>query len=245
MSLTPAETEEFFVSQAALFAAGVDARPEIPSHAHTVLAAAFRASLMVALVRARHTLGNPLPPLRSAVALALQALERPIGAALPSPFPFGTAALLALTVQHESVEALLTVASVTTADRPEHLLCSLDSVLSSTFVHGALAPFIAPPVTSRLRLALHSCENYLAIARALLHGPPDEVSGLFSRAELLFQQRARDPYFAGGVETDGGGADNVHTIDFRLAFLHQRGLALGALPFVPSITVHRWSDSAV
>ena len=243
--MTPAQTEEFFASQAALFAAGVDARPDVPSHALTVLAAAFRASLMVALVRARHDLGSPFPPLRSSVALALQALQHRGNPALSSQFPFGTAALLALTVQPESVEALLPATSDAPAGSPENLLCSLDTVLSSSFVHGALVSFVAPPVTAHLRLAMHTCENYLAITRALLHGPPDGLPGLFSRAALLFQKRARDSYFAGGVETDGGGADNANTIDFRLAFLYQHSLALGGPQSVPPITAHRWSARAV
>lgn len=59
------------------------------------------------------------------------------------------------------------------------------------------------------------CETY-AMYERLLKTPANEAEPLVREAEILFRKRAKNGYLS-GAQTEGGGSDNAHTVDYRLA----------------------------
>lgn len=59
-------------------------------------------------------------------------------------------------------------------------------------------------------------------------------------ASRLFSRREADDYFAGGRGTDGGGPDNEHVVDFRLAALVRARLPEAASALTPDTRLHLW-----
>lgn len=68
----------------------------------------------------------------------------------------------------------------------------------------------------RADLAADSYENYFDILS--VSGNSTVLGGLLSKGGTLFNRRARDSFFSGGDQTEGGGPDNSFVVDYRLAF---------------------------
>lgn len=69
--------------------------------------------------------------------------------------------------------------------------------------------------SKRTALAADTYENYFDILSG--EGNSDCMEELLKKGEALFAKRARDAFFSGGDQTEGGGPDNALVVDYRLA----------------------------
>jgi hypothetical protein len=83
----------------------------------------------------------------------------------------------------------------------------------------------------RCRLAAETYQAYFAILRGKSDGAT--LDPLVAGAEALYKQRARDSFYSGGEQTDGGGPDNPHVVDYRLAAVLKKVGYRGE-------SIHRW-----
>jgi hypothetical protein len=81
----------------------------------------------------------------------------------------------------------------------------------------------------RCKLAADSYRTYFQI----LGAQQGELDDLVRAAEKLYGKRARDSFYSGGEATDGGGPDNPHVVDYRLAAVLKKVGYQGE-------SVHRW-----
>ena len=170
----------------------------------------FRAHAKQGLVEWRSGTGKPSASLLSAITTAEHAckiLPSLGGEVSEETFPLAEACGLATLVLPTSPLLPLLASSAPRA---------AESLLALT-VAGAVHPtdfasFIsAQTFPSNQTLWRETLQTY---ADLLLGCDP---APLVSRAELLFTQRATDPYFSGGDAMYGGGPDNTFVIDFWLA----------------------------
>lgn len=76
------------------------------------------------------------------------------------------------------------------------------------------------------RLAFETYETY----KRFLDASDEELAGIFDQLVQLFKKRKRDAFYSGSDQTEGGGPDNDHTVDYRLAALaKKRGLQVGSV----------------
>jgi hypothetical protein len=68
------------------------------------------------------------------------------------------------------------------------------------------------------QLAVETYELYSRMTQA----SHEELPRLAEEAATLFSRRKKDAFFAGGVQTAGGGPDNDFTVDYRFAALAKR-----------------------
>lgn len=81
----------------------------------------------------------------------------------------------------------------------------------------------------RCKLAADTYRTYFQI---LGGAPQAELDGLVRAAEKLYAKRARDSFYSPG-QTDGGGPDNPHVVDYRLAAVLEKVGYQGE-------SIHRW-----
>ncbi|MCB5184693.1 hypothetical protein LG201_05705 [Methylobacillus gramineus] len=74
--------------------------------------------------------------------------------------------------------------------------------------------------SKRTSLAAETYQNYFDILAS--EGDSERIEDLTKQGELLFVKRARDSFFSGGDQTEGGGPDNSLVVDFRLAVALKR-----------------------
>lgn len=72
----------------------------------------------------------------------------------------------------------------------------------------------------RTSLAAETYQNYFDILAS--EGDSESIEELTKQGEHLFAKRARDSFFSGGDQTEGGGPDNGLVVDFRLAVALKR-----------------------
>ncbi len=186
----------------------------------------FRAHAKQGLVEWRAGTGTPSASLLSAVTTAEQARK-----ILPSlgeevsedTFPLAEACGLAALVLPTS--PLLQLIARGTPRSAQGLL----ALTVAGEVHPTdFASFVsAHPFPKGQALWRETLQTY---ADLLLGSAP---APLVSRAELLFTQRAIDPYFSGGDGMYGGGPDNAFVTDFWLASIICRTGYTGS-------SLHRW-----
>lgn len=117
--------------------------------------------------------------------------------------------------------------------------CALDRILVNVFnKRNALTvpTELLKKLGSKKRQAL-SCKSYntyFAILQASQKG--EDIGPLIIEAELNYKARAKDAFYSGGEQTEGGNADNDAVVDYRLAAI---------LKFVghqsPSVHAWKWS----
>lgn len=83
----------------------------------------------------------------------------------------------------------------------------------------------------RTALAAETYENYFHILASESNFA--RIEELLKKGEALFAKRARDAFFSGGDQTEGGGPDNALVVDYRLA------LALKKVRY-GSDSMHAW-----
>lgn len=72
----------------------------------------------------------------------------------------------------------------------------------------------------RTSLAADTYQNYFDILAS--GGDSERIEELTKKGEVLFAKRARDSFFSGGDQTEGGGPDNSLVVDYRLAVALKR-----------------------
>lgn len=84
--------------------------------------------------------------------------------------------------------------------------------------------------TRTSKLAVSTYAYYQRVTQASKQDFPE----FEATADELFRQRKKDSFFAGGVQTSGGGPDNDFTVDYRFAALAKRiGLSSDS-------SIHAW-----
>ncbi|WP_433693381.1 hypothetical protein [Herbaspirillum seropedicae] len=66
-------------------------------------------------------------------------------------------------------------------------------------------------------LAVQTYENYFDILSS--QDSAERLSYLVQKGVSLYDQRARDAFYSGGEQTEGGGPDNTFVVDYRLALV--------------------------
>ena len=74
---------------------------------------------------------------------------------------------------------------------------------------------------------MHKESSELAVSayafyRQVSQASNQDFTKLEVMADELFRRRKKDSFFAGGVQTSGGGPDNDFTVDYRFAALSKR-----------------------
>lgn len=129
--------------------------------------------------------------------------------------PIGKALLLAY-LTGRSFGAVATVSGEGPPDSQLDLLLTTSSPTNTkqTELIGDLRK------AKRTLLAAETYQNYFNILAA--EGDSEKLEELTKQGELLFTKRARDSFFSGGDQTEGGGPDNNLVVDFRLAVALKR-----------------------
>lgn len=230
MAMTPSEMIEFFQEQAAGWSQGLRMAVGKANYHHAAgcLRQIFKDHLMQGLITWRIGCGSPVEPLKSAVNLLREGVETLESMKEANPardLPLDSASIISFLVDIPSPSFRI---SEMTADR------LLDAVLGNG-LRGDWNEMAWNNGLEQLRKnkrAALAAETYLTYGR-LLHSDGADASGLVDRATRLFVKRAKDGYFSGGDQTEGGGPDNTTTVDYRLAAVMKKIGYLGE-------NLHRW-----
>ncbi len=197
------------------------------------------------LVGWRTGLLDPIPDLRAVLELSEAAIEfvetTEVGALrqLFDPVPGAYSALLL-----DRAESPVVAETSRLAVQPVPRALTIDRTLEGWLVGSLVGrdpgagPDVAAGLKSRKRMALVS-ETYTTYFVLVALTPDDVVVArdLTRRAIESLARRRRDPYYAGGIEYEGGGAYNDLVVDYHLAALwHVRGWDSAAL--TPEERVH-------
>lgn len=189
----------------------------------------FKCRLMAGLISWRLK-EDPTEFLRNAIAVvlegdaALSSLSAPsdVSAALP----FGQAALIAELVGADFKPRVTSLEALTMDSQ-------LDVLLTSVRPPELTEPHQVEQLWKAKRTALvaESYQTYFKILSS--EGDWETLEGLTREGERLFEKRARNAFYEGSEQTEGGGADNRLVVDYRLAVALKRvGLK--------SVSLHSW-----
>ena len=231
--MTAEEMEVFFRQQSELFASGAEkARRAGNLHAMaSSLETAFQSQLMVGLITWRRNQSAPYDELLKAAELARQAVNelshRADGVRVWRSIDVGPALFLQAVVERDLG---LEDACCPLADWPsvedERLQHVLDVATMAAVRGDEPREFsdLLSRIASKKRLSLLAAtyENYRLVAAAMRNGD-EAILELAARGADLFKKRRRDAYYSGGRQTEGGGLDNAHVVDYRLAAMLKRG----------------------
>ena len=216
MVMSPSEMSSFAAEEAENSLANLDL-PKIQSRSELIelnLRLAAESFLMSALIDWRHQLADPRDKLRRAYDVCRNAIETLTTLTYSTPvcerFRFYVLAILAqlldLEIPANCILVLRSCLATTTIDT--RLDYSLAATLSGT--ENVLGRTISEGTFSKRQLLLK--ETYSTYCDVLA-GDENAIR----RAEENFARRRSDGYFAGGPEIEGGGLDNLHVVDYRLA----------------------------
>jgi len=111
----------------------------------------------------------------------------------------------------------------------------LDAALASLLISSRTSVDVEYELRELFKASALAADSYRLYFEILSLEPTGhEVSSAIEKAERNFECRARDPFYSGGDQTEGGGADNSLVLDYRLAAVLKKIQYVG-----PSI--HRWS----
>lgn len=216
MAMTPHEMSMFFARQASKCDANlkVSRIRSTPILLELNMRHAAENIFMSALIDWRHHLADPRDKLRIAFDASKAALEILPALDSPTPLParfrFYDIVVLATLLRLEIPAGCLSV--ITTCRTSAGTDLCLDYALAETIAgrHGILGRTIDSAVFSKWQMLL---KDTYSTYRDLLAGDKEAIR----RAERNFSKRRSDGYFRGGPQIDGGGPDNAHVIDYRLA----------------------------
>ena len=257
MPMTPSQMVAFFKQQTEL---SLNASHKAKANKNYDLSAfnlnrSFSTYLMAGLIQWRHELANPSFEIRNALALAgemgLILDEIDTSRFHKSIFDFGSAQLLSYTLDKKSTPNI-----PSTNEFGEGLDVGKDEILR--VLSGGLAIALergVPPAgwdevianlahDKRMELVRETFTTYLTIIKQSRKHDFDAAISAVEAAASLFRQRKRDNYFAGGLQTEGGGLDNDNVVDYRLAALIRCCLPDEKQKLIPnecSIHIWKWS----
>ncbi|RZT75653.1 hypothetical protein EV678_2839 [Azospira oryzae] len=178
----------------------------------------FKCHLMRGLISWRiHQ--NPKEHLCNAISVAAEGIRtlRSLSQSLNAEesLPVAKAALLAC-LTGENFDTTDIVAETWACDS------QLDLLLATSNPNDSKANVLIASLreAKRTSLAAETYQNYFDILASA--GDSEKIEDLTNEGEVLFAKRARDSFFAGGDQTEGGGPDNNLVVDFRLAVALKR-----------------------
>ena len=249
MAMTPTEMIEFYREQVKLFTRPLLDPAATSDYSHNALRfeAASWSQMMVALMRWRLNEGNPAPELGRTLTLAQEAAERleNLGPGQPhwKSYNFALGIFAGIILNSKAPSSLtqhlpdLTEFCNPTADTIcpllDAALCQSISSQEPVGAHQQLLDFTSD--RERLRLLHDTYSLYFQLISEGRAGTSCQET--VSQLDTLFSKRRSDEFFAGGIDTDGGGPDNDLVVDYRLAAI----IRFASIPSVES--KHCWTLS--
>jgi hypothetical protein len=93
----------------------------------------------------------------------------------------------------------------------------------------------------RAALVAETYRAYWDLLDSVEAGDAAQAAERAAWSATLYAKRKKDPYYAGGIEYEGGGPYNESVVDFRLAAIIRAARALAGLDVsLPPQFVHRW-----
>jgi len=233
MAMTPIQMMAFFTERAEYIESILEL-PSVRENSHLFCLNARQTCqnhLMAALVAWRHHLDDPVTHLSRSLAFGERAVPDVFDLDIPVPLherirlhDIAFCAVLTDTPLSNELAALLATA-VSTADAETLLDLTLALRLTND-AQGLDAAVSNFPCSSKTQLVYQTYETYARI----IAGDTAAVAD----AESNFSLRARNGYYTGGLQIDGGGPDNSHTIDYRLAaIIHSSRLSVTTIHQLP------------
>ena len=230
MAMTPTEMITFFKQQRTLFSGGIAIALGSRNYHHAAIniGQVFEASLMQGLIGWRCGLESPVEPFHGAVHQiedGIRLLSTFGSASCTEDLPCGRAGILGFLVGVPSP-------NFTTVGLTAESL--LDAVLSNA-LRGSCNDVAWNNGLEQLRknkLAFLAVESYSTYYQ-LLHANKAELAELTELATTNFENRRKNSYYGGGLQSEGGGPDNRITADYRLAAIMKKLDYVGENP-------HRW-----
>lgn len=121
----------------------------------------------------------------------------------------------------------------------------LDAGIFHARMHGA-APEgwsdLLAKVAAKKRLALvnESYVTYMEIVLSARQGDSTSAAAAVLRAAANYNKRARNAYYSGGIGFEGGGPNNEHVVDYRLAALIRMCLPDQGASLTGDAAIHVW-----
>ncbi|WP_395745498.1 hypothetical protein [Prosthecobacter sp.] len=224
---------DFFAQQCALFSKGVDGAVKSKNYylATLNIGQAFNASVMQGLIGWRCGLMSPVESFKKAVrqlSEGVRTIESFSENNCSKDLPIEKAVVISFLVD-------LPLPTLRINDlRSDRLLDAvLGNGLCRDWDESAWNTGLAQlKQNKRATLAVKTYTAY----NHLRKNEGEDLNELIEHAESFFQNRAKDAFFSGGDETDGGGPDNDITIDYRLAAIMKKIGYNGG-------SAHRWQWS--
>ena len=233
MAMSPAEMSAFHAEQAQESMEALDS-PNVrnePTLLEFNTGDAAQNYLMSALIDWRHQFADPRPKLQLALETGLTALETLPSLDSPTPLP-ARFRFYDIVFVGQLIDAKIPAACqplIKKCCAAEEVEPRLDYALAAA-VLGApeeLKQVIAGGKFSKRQKLLK--QTYQTYAQ-LLAGDATAMEA----AESNFLARAKDQYYSGGPEIEGGGPDNVHVIDYRLAsIIKSQGMQPNSIHALP------------
>ena len=229
MAMTPEQMVELFDEQAAGFATYIpEAIGKRDLHWAALNASeALKCRMMVGLIQWRHRFCDPTPAFRRAIYSASEAAMQlhALDSTMPvwRYFRFEAVEILKLLVGDEIDISILE--EITTSEGSSE---TTERILDALIVLGLKQQEIDPrwnELIERLRqkkraaLAAETYGIYRAILQAGLNSDPMRTVQEAENAAKAFVRRKQNAFFSGGPQTEGGGPDNDHVVDYRLGAL--------------------------
>ena len=92
----------------------------------------------------------------------------------------------------------------------------------------------------RLKLLVATYQSYWDLLTALEARDTARATQLAEQLAGLYLQRENNGYYSGGVEYEGGGPDNPHAVDFRLAAILKSYAERSVSLMLPEGFIHSW-----
>jgi hypothetical protein len=246
MAMTAEEMIRFFADQAGAAHECLDAAARSGNYYVAALNVreGFKCHLMKGLLQWRHGLGDPVAAMSHAAGMVQQGLTilmsiRPTEP--PEAHLLVTPSLFVSYLANRPMPAFDEdhLVSATYQGTPRMIAVLKAELQVDGFVGRALWDrwdeakwYAASQAFQQNKRASLACETYRVYAR-LLKTPADQAEPLVREAEALFRKRAKDRFYAGGRQTEGGGPDNDFTVDYRLAAILKKVGYTGE-------TIHLW-----
>lgn len=217
---------------------------------------ALQRSLMLAMLEWRHNLGNPLQALTQSLEFAFRAFPelseidstqkhwQSVNFGVPS---YGCGIL------RRTIDPRLSEWHCQFRDWQElawkhdgiYLEKFLDAGIFHSLMHGA-APegwndLLAKVATQKRRKLVHETYTaYMDIVTSARQGDSSQSNAAVVRAAANYNKRASNAYYSGGPGFEGGGPDNEHVIDYRLAALIRMRLPDQGASLTGDAAIHVW-----
>lgn len=251
--MTPKEMLEFFAQHIASLGVGLEMPTVKPDYFKTSehLESIQNHWVMIGLLNWRHKMGSPVSSFNGAVQASRQAIDRLRSYHHHVPiwkcFRAAPARYLEYLLKQPPARELIDES----LDFQQWRTCEpyLIGRVFDSGVLSALSNLQRPPQWEvfletfagdrRLALQCQISSAYMEIIENSAREDQGQAMRAADRAASLFSRRRRDPYFSASGE-DGGGPDNDHVVDYRLAAILRKCVPTFSGPVKPELAIHMW-----